>query len=83
MSVFHETISVVHTECAALNSSLKQEAPLKQRGRAMLGVVGHLAKSFKVIRSYSVEHGVYKFLLVFRCNNSSHLFSVSDIFSVR
>jgi len=48
---------------------VKQEAQLSQRGRSMHHVaIGNVAKSLKVVRSYTVEYGRCKFLLVFRCN---------------
>jgi len=64
--------------CAQSHS---EQAQLSRRRRAMLRIVENFAQSLKVIRSYTTEYGVCKFLLVFHCKHVSILqaYCFSDI----
>ena len=58
-------ISRSYDECSRGPDTVVQEAQLSQRDRATLRVIEYFAKSLKVIRNDTVEHGVCKTLLLF------------------
>jgi len=57
----------------------RSSADVTYSGGATLRVVGNFSKFLKVIRNYSVEYGMCKFLLVFHCNRVSILYRFWDI----